>query len=211
MLSFPPIPPWICCLLQRTSLQWCLFTVIYLLGGAFFHMLFNMVMSKYLRKPFLYSWGHNPSDPSVLKAHNDEVIAATNFLIEKVIPDFAVRFQEFFEATYNFDDQNSLRWDESRNNTPRIRSWLHSNHILFESRLESAVWKSVAEGSRILVIDMHREGINMRYLGYLRNHITNKHLKLLMLMGQSNYMSHPRLVHTILKSAVFFRCKNIQR
>ncbi len=93
--------------------------------------------------------------------------------------------------------------------------WLHSNHILFESRLESAVWKSVAEGSRFLVIDMHREGINMRYLGYLRNHITNKHLKLLMLMGQSNYMSHPRLVHTIpiysnLRFS-FVHCKNIQR
>lgn len=48
-----------------------------------------------------------------------------------------------------------------------------------------SAWRSLVEDMRVLVIDMHRAGINCRFLGVIRQHITNTNLRKSMLIGAS--------------------------
>jgi hypothetical protein len=45
------------------------------------------------------------------------------------------------------------------------------------------MWRLAAEDSRLIVIDMHRAGINLRCLGHLRKHVTEPTLRRWLLMG----------------------------
>lgn len=47
----------------------------------------------------------------------------------------------------------------------------------------SEMWRTAPDYSRYMVIDMHRAGINVRYMGHLRKHTTNTLLNQWLLMG----------------------------
>jgi len=99
----------------------------------------------------------DPDDPSVLEEHNKEVRQATQLLIERVVPQFARRFENFFKKIFHKQKEN-----------------------------DSDTWHTIPEYSRYLVIQMHRAGINVRYMGYLRKHTTNTLLNRWLLMEMTS-------------------------
>ncbi|ELR22968.1 C2 domain containing protein [Acanthamoeba castellanii str. Neff] len=62
-------------------------------------------------------------------------------------------------------------------------------------------WRSFVEDMRVLVIDMHRGGINCRYLGVIRQHVTNTNLRKSMLI---------EMVSRVLKNELREHMRNVR-
>lgn len=105
----------------------------------------------------------------MVKQHNAEIVEATDRLLNSVIPAFAQRMQAFFETIFieNMQYVASLRFEKGYANFP------------------FSAWQMVMDDMRVIVIDMHRAGINCRYMGIIRQHVTNANLRKTLLIGSS--------------------------
>ncbi len=115
----------------------------------------------------------------MLREHNVEIREATNAIVEKAVPAFAKRFEDFFRRIYR--GQDGSRYAHAHNSahcrTPLLTlvRWVGLD--------SSEMWRTAPDYSRYMVIDMHRAGINVRYMGHLRKHTTNTLLNQWLLMG----------------------------
>lgn len=138
------------------------------LRGSFLYRLMRPEFVKNYRTPLCSDafsrWGNDPSDPSVLREHNVEIREATNAIVEKAVPAFAKRFEDFFRRIYRGQDGSS-----------------------------SEMWRTAPDYSRYMVIDMHRAGINVRYMGHLRKHTTNTLLNQWLLMEMASRVLKNRM------------------
>eukprot|EP01087_Luapelamoeba_hula_P015323 TRINITY_DN4566_c0_g1_i12.p1 TRINITY_DN4566_c0_g1~~TRINITY_DN4566_c0_g1_i12.p1 ORF type:complete len:1301 (-),score=219.59 TRINITY_DN4566_c0_g1_i12:10-3912(-) len=98
-------------------------------------------------------WGQDPQDESVIKNHNNEISQATELLTTKIIPAFLHNLNIVMATSINRISRRTGK------------------------RKSTQTMNGIAESYRMLVIDMHRWGINVRLMGRIRTLTDNPILK----------------------------------
>jgi hypothetical protein len=123
------------------------------------------------------------------QAHNFEIKESTQRLETEIIPKFAASLDDAHIASLtkkrpressqeDFSEDSEKQPEKRRKLDANKKVLIKTNSNLIEINTETEPKNDTFER---LIVDMHRNGINMRYLGQVRYHVKSEHLKKLLM------------------------------